>query len=379
MSALEFQRILSLSKYILFQKGASAIVTIRIAVPRSLDLPSALSFSFFLAKAEQADEFLFDFSQTRHLEPFPMLLVSSEIRRLANRFPGTKTSCTNFRHMTYAGHMGFFQAFGLDFGKAPGEANGSRRYLPLKLFRCEQLIQSAVRKGVEVGNELEGESQHMAEMLCGSDSGAVFETLSYSVREMMRNVVEHSKATQFGICAQFWPSMNRVEVAILDRGIGLRKSLENNPHIDASNDKRAINYALMPAVSGKAFKGARRRQRGPWANSGFGLYMTSRICRNGGTFFVASGDTGMLLTKKSEAKRYFDCIFGGTAIRMVVRTDQLADLKDALEVYRNEGYLIQNRYKEIVSIDPSSASLMLSQDFDLSVWDRILAKLKGTR
>ncbi len=107
--------------------------------------------------------------------------------------------------------------------------------------------------------------------------------------------------------------------------------------------------------------------------------MTSRICRNGGTFFVASGDTGMLLTKKSEAKRYFDCIFGGTAIRMVVRTDQLADLKDALEVYRNEGYLIQNRYKEIVSIDPSSASLMLSQDFDLSVWDRILAKLKGTR
>ncbi len=308
-----------------------------------------------------------------------MLLVSSEIQRLVRKFPGTKTACINFDHMTYAGHMGFFQAFGLEYGKAPGEAKGSKRYLPLRIFNCEQLVKDAARKGIEVGDEVEEESKSMAALLCGSDIGPIFETLSYSVREMMRNVVEHSKATQFGICAQFWPSKNKVEVAILDRGIGLQRSLQNNPHLDASNDKRAINYALMPAVSGKAFKGARQKQRGPWANSGFGLYMTSRICRNGGTFFIASGDTGMLLTKKAEAKRYYGCIFEGTAIRMVVRTDQVADLKNALEIYRNEGYLIQNRYKEIVSIDPSSASLMLSEDFDLTVWEKILTKIKGGR
>jgi hypothetical protein len=348
----------------------------QIVVPNSLDLPSALSFSVVLGNAEEASEYVFDFSNTRHVEPFPMLLVSSEIRRLADKFPLSTMGCVNFRHMTYAGHMGFFQAFGLDFGKAPGEANGSKRYIPLTLLQCDQLVKSAVEKGVEVGDEVEENSKHMAAMLCGSDSGAVFDTLSYSVREMIRNVVEHSKAPQIGICAQFWPSKNRVEVAVLDRGIGLRQSLSNNPHLDASTDKRSINYALMPAVSGKAFKGARKKQRGPWANSGFGLYMTSRICRNGGSFFVASGDTGMLLTKKEQAKRYYDCSFVGTAIRMVVRTDQIAELKDALDIYRDEGYKIQRKYKEIVSIDPSSASLMLSEDFDLSVWDRILAKLK---
>lgn len=352
-------------------------MSIKIPVPRSLNLHSALSFSIALSKVQHADEFVFDFSDTQHVEPFPMLLVSSEIQHLVNRFPDTTTRCANFKHMTYAGHMGFFQAFGLEFGKAPGEATGSKRYLPLKIFQCEQLIRSAASKGIEVGDEVEGESKHMAAMLCGRDTGPVFETLSYSVREMMRNVVEHSEAGQFGICAQFWPSKNKVEVAILDRGIGLRASLQNNPHLEASNDKRAINYALMPAVSGKAFKGARQKQRGHWANSGFGLYMTSRICRNGGTFFVATGNTGMLLTKKAEAKRYFDCLFGGTAIRMVVNTDQIADLKDALEIYRNEGYQIQSRYKEIVSIDPSSASLMLSEDFDLTVWERILSKIKG--
>lgn len=350
-----------------------------IPVPSSLDLTSALKFSVALGKLEQADEFVFDFNKTQHVEPFPMLLVSSEIQRLANRFEGTKTACANFKHMTYPGHMGFFQAFGLEFGKAPGAANGNKRYIPMKIFRCDELAKRAAEKGIEVGDEVEGESRHMAAMLCGSDVGPIYDTLTYSVREMVRNVVEHSEANQFGICAQYWPTKNKVEVAILDRGIGLRRSLKNNPHLDASDDKRAINYALMPAVSGKAFKGARTKQRGYWANSGFGLYMTSRICRNGGTFFVASGSTGMLLTKKTEAKRYFNCAFGGTAIRMVVRTDQISDLKDMLDTYRNEGYQIQSRYKEIVNIDPSSASLMLSEDFDLSVWERLLAKLKGGR
>jgi len=348
-----------------------------ISVPPSLDLPSALNFSVALGTLERADEFVFDFNKTRHVEPFPMLLVSSEIQRLVSRFEGTKTACANFKHMTYPAHMGFFKAFGLEFGKAPGEAHGSTHYIPMKLFQCHNLAQKAAKEGIEVGDAVEGESKHMAAMLCGSDVGPLYDTLTYSVREMVRNVVEHSGANQFGICAQYWPTKHRVEVAILDRGIGLRESLKNNPHLDVSDDKRAINYALMPAVSGKAFKGARSKQRGHWANSGFGLYMTSRICRNGGTFFVASGSTGMLLTKKTEAKRYFSCAFGGTAIRMVVRTDQIYDLACMLDTYRKEGYQIQSRYKEIVNIDPSSASLMLSEDFDLSVWERLLAKLKS--
>lgn len=348
-----------------------------IPVPNSLDLPSALAFSSMLSSIEESDEYVFDFAETRNVEPFPMLLVSSQIRRLSDKFSSSRTACANYKHMTYAGHMGFFQAFGLEFGKLPGEAKGSSRYLPLTIYDCETLIKRAAEKGTEVGDEVEEVSKHLAKMLCSED-GAVYDTLAYSLRELMRNVVEHSNAAQFGICAQHWPSKKRVEVAILDRGIGLQASLRHNPHLDVSDDKRAVNYALMPAVSGKAFKGA-RRQRGNWANSGFGLYMTSRICRNGGTFFIASGETGMLITHKSEGKRYFQCAFEGTAVRMVVRTDQIAELKDALEKYRNEGYAIQSQYKEIVHIDPSAASLMLSEDFDLSVWEKLLLKLKGKK
>lgn len=348
----------------------------RIYIPKSLDMSSALQFSLKLKSTKQAERFIFDFSEVGHIEPFGMLLICSELRGLLRRFPDALPAFEKYEHMSYAAHMGLFQAIGLDFGKAPGEARGSARYLPLTIFSCEQLLHKAASLALEVGDVVESESKQLSQMLCGEAEGPVFDTLAYSLREMMRNVVEHSNASQFGVCAQFWPTKNRAEVAIVDRGIGLKKSLESNPHLDASDDKKAINYALMPAVSGKAFKGAKKSTKGHWGNSGFGLYMTSRICRNGGNFFVLSGDTGMMLTAK--AKQYFPSHFPGTAVRLVVKTDQLANLRNTLETYRREGLEIQSKYKEIVSIDPSSASLMLSEDFDLNLWERLLVNLRSS-
>lgn len=350
----------------------------KIAAPTSLTLPEAISFCELIQTLEVEQEYLFDFSRTTGLvEPFGMLMVSSEIRKLIRKHPESKVRCSGFRHMSYAGHMGFFQAFGLDFGKKPGEAAGSKSYIPLTIMRTEEIVDAATRNAREVGEEVDELCARLCETLCATDEGAVFDTLRYSMRELIRNVIEHSEAQQFGFCSQYWPSKGRAEVAILDRGVGLRQSLSLNPHIDASDDKRAINYAMMPAVSGKAFKGARRpRRSSPWNNSGFGLYMTSRICRNGGSFFLGSGEAGMLLTSGKDAKRYFDMRHQGTVIRMRIDTRQVNDLRESLARYRAEGEEIQNKYAEIVNIDPSSASLMLSEDFDLSVWERLLKKLK---
>ena len=306
-----------------------------------------------------------------------MLLISSEIAALRMRFPDASFVCRRHERMTYAAHMGFFQSFGVEFGKQPGQAAGSSNYVPMTILDLEDIEHAAAQRARAIQDEIEDQSRRLAEVLSKSDSGALFDTLVYSMREIMRNVVEHSKSDRLGICAQYWPSKSRVEVAILDRGIGVRESIRHNPHIDASDHKSALNYALMPAVSGTAFKGARRQPKGPWVNSGFGLYMTNRICRNGGNFFIGSGDTGMLLTSKGEGKRYYPSNLVGTAVRMVIRTKEILSLDEALTTYRNEGYEIQRRYAEIVSIDPSAASLMLSRDFDLPLWERLLATVKG--
>lgn len=346
-------------------------------VPETLNAFTAYPFCKHLQSLRPSEEIEFNFGRTRTVEPFGMLLIASELERCVAAHPEARLSCRNFEHMTYAGHMGFFKSFGLDFGRKPGEAIGGRSYIPLTYYRTEILRRDAESTGRDVGDEVESQSKRLAETLVGQDTGDVFETLSYSIREVMRNVVEHAQVDKFGICAQYWPTKGRAEVAIVDRGIGLRESLSPNPHIDASTDKSAINYALMPAVSGKAFKGSRpQRGRGPWINSGFGLYLTSRICRNGGNFFIASGDTGMLLTSGRDGKRYLDTTAVGTAVRLIIRTANIDSLRGSLEKFRNEGFEIQKKYREIVSIDPSSASLMLSQDFDLNLWDRLLAKLK---
>lgn len=348
-----------------------------VKIPSTLTLPTALALSVDLAKIEGARTITAEFGGEGSVEPFAMLMISSELQRAATRNNVDAFRCKNHERMTYAAHMGFFNAFGYQGGpKKPGDPNGSSRHLPVNILRCEELRDEAVSEGTEVGDVIESKARHLAKMLCDADSGDLFDTLSYSIREIIRNVVEHSESEQVGICAQYWPTKSRVEVAIIDRGIGLRKTLQRNPHLDVNNDRSAVNYALMPAVSGRAFKGS-RQQRGPWANSGFGLYMTSRICRNGGNFFVASGNSGMMLTKASEGKSYFPCAYEGTAVRLVIKTDQLGSLSDSLKKYREDGFEFQKKYREIVNINPSAASLMLSRDFDISLWDKIMASLKG--
>ena len=56
--------------------------------------------------------------------------------------------------------------------------------------------------------------------------------------------------------------------------------------------------------------------------------------------------------------------------------DRAAALVRSLERLRADGLQIQSKYAEIVSIDPSSASLMLSDDFVLRGWDRLLTNLR---
>lgn len=290
---------------------------IQFRAPSSLDLSTALAFAQEISSAPDADEYVLDFSRMGHVEPFSMLLISSEFRKLARREHAPRLICSDFKQCTYAAHMGFFRSFDLEHGNAPGQARGSANYLPITIFETRDVEQEAIAQRIEVGNQVESISKRMSAVLSGEDQGDMFDTLAYSIREIIRNVIEHSGAERFGICAQHWPTKKRVEVAILDRGVGLRSSLSRNPYVDVSDDKKALNYALMPAVSGKAFKGSRINAKGTWANSGFGLYMTNRICRNGGNFFVASGTTAMLLTK-GQGKRYFDCCLDGTAVRMVI-------------------------------------------------------------
>jgi hypothetical protein len=162
-------------------------------------------------------------------------------------------------------------------------------------------------------------------------------------------VIEHSESGQFGLCAQYWPEKNKVSLAILDRGIGLRQSLAQNPHLSVLNDIDAVKLAILPGISGKAYQGAKIDDTNIWANSGYGLYMTSQICKLGGSFILTSGSKGIFLSEKHE--RLFDIRSQGTALNLTLNTDKLESLSIMLAKLR-ESDDVKN-----APITPSTASL----------------------
>lgn len=335
-----------------------------IELPRRLTLENTIQFSNTLYNLPDAEEYVLDFLNVGRIEPFGLLFLSSEIQRCCSRNPKRKFSVLNHERKTYAAHMGFFKAFNCDFGKTPGEAAGSTRYLPINILSAEKLLEDAAENYEAVGNFIERQASGMAEILTQANSGHLYDTPTYSIREIVRNVVEHSNANQFGFCAQYWPSYQKVELALLDRGIGIRQGLSANPHLKIENDHEALNYSLMPGISGKAFKGSRKDKNDVWASSGYGLYMTSRLCREGGSFFIASGDTGLYLSEKK--RRYLDTPFKGVALRLLLDTGRLSSLNEMLSRYAKEAVEFRTEFTERNNLAASTASKMLSRDFKKS-------------
>jgi hypothetical protein len=330
-----------------------------ITVPNRLTFETASKFVCLLNRTPlEHDEYVLDFKSVGRVEPFALLYVGSEIQRFDTRLGDRRLSVKNHGHMSYADHMGFFRSFHLN-GASNKQASGAT-YIPITIRNVKKLKEQAFNEGKEVGDVIENSCEELAFMLSRSTSGVLYDTLVYSFREIMRNVVEHSNAGQFAFCSQYWPSYGKVEVAILDRGDGIKKSLKRNPNLNIADDHDALNFALMPGVSGRAFKGA-PKQRGNWANSGFGLYMTSRLARQGGSFFIASGDTGMYL---SEGKRkLLETPLQGVALKLTFNVDRLSELKDSLGRFRDEAVEIASEFSYGKNLEASVASVMLRRDF----------------
>lgn len=305
----------------------------KIEVPSRLIFQNSIDFVKNLRELKPQKEIEFDFSNLTTIDPFSLLLVSSEIQRCRSRLKDSKFIATHFDHCTYPAHMGFFQAFGVNFGKKPGEAKGSSTYIPINIYNAREIRKDARELMINPAELLESKAKEISNILTRNKKGDLNEVLTYCLREIFRNVIEHSDAEQFGFCAQYRPSLNRVSFSIIDRGIGLKKSLSNNPTLELKNDEDAIRASLQPATSGKVYKGQKRKPKGEWANSGYGLFMTSNICKKGGGFFIASGELGYYTSENKE--RILETPFEGTALNLALDTNRIKDLHTMLREIDN--------------------------------------------
>lgn len=332
----------------------------QIKVPCKLSLEHALNFCNNLWELDHSDEYNFDFKHLNFIEPFTMAYVANEIKRFRKTKPNSKFTVSNHEDKSYAAHMGFFKAFGLNYGKEPGEAAGNSRYLPLTKLSIDELQNEAYEAYDDIGNIIESKSRNIAELLTQETNGELVDVLTYSIREIFRNVVEHSGSEVIEYCGQYWPTKKLVELAVLDTGTGIMKGLSSNPYLDIKSENDALNLALLPGISGKMYKGVKKKKNDVWQNSGFGLYMTSRICRDGGDFFIVSNDSSLFLDSASKNK--LKCNYKGVALRLRINISNVSTCSDMLNKYRTEGYDIAKKNGQAI-IEPSVASMMLAKDF----------------
>ena len=304
-----------------------------IRVPKYLTFESTIRFINSFKELNGIKEYIFDFEQLAIIDPFSILFLSSELERFKNKNPESTFHANNFKHCTYAAHMGFFQSFGLDFGKYPGEAKNDNRYIPLKIFSVEEIKNEARELMINPAELLEKSASEISSVLTQKSDENLAEILRYCIREILRNIVEHSNTIQFGFCAQYLPSKNYVTFSVLDRGIGIQKSLSDNPKIIISNDLEAIRESIKPGVSSKIYAGKKNKPKGEWANSGYGLYMTSNICKIGGSFFIASGNIGLKISEMRED--IMNVNIDGTTLNLTISLNQQSNLKRILEELRN--------------------------------------------
>lgn len=148
----------------------------------------------------------------------------------------------------------------------------------------------------------------LARVVSGTSSDTEENRLyNYALREIIRNVFEHSGATECYVCGQRWWD-GKVEIAVIDEGIGIAQSLRKSFELD--NDIDALNMAIKPGVSSTSNI---HESENIYDNSGFGLYVLSQLASSFGWYVLGSGASrliGYQKTKVEESLNFKGTYFG---------------------------------------------------------------------
>lgn len=328
-----------------------------IKVPQ-LNATDTINFCSNLEELGLEKTYTFDFSNTTNYEPFGMLLSSAAIRQFCtnrNLTPEQYKMLPIYnKNFSYAGHMGYFQSAGFPLGKKPGEAPGGATYIPLTKINVEQWVQNSIQAGhyLEQIDIIEAESKSLARVLV-QDNAELCKLFQYLIRESIRNVPEHAGTNEVWICGQYWRnrSGHPAEIAILDEGMGIMQSLcRNRRHREfISSNKEALEWSIKPGVSASFDPSKGDNGNNPNANSGYGLYIISEICRMTGGRFILLSETDCLdVSPHSRYNRISN--FHGTAMAIRINTDGIHKYQEVIDTARKQGEetakTIKNAFKQ---------------------------------
>lgn len=321
--------------------------------PQELNFRSSIKFCNELDILPKSDQYIFDWGNMNFVEPFGMLLIGAKIRQLMAKYPSSEYLDRDFKGNSYAANMGFFKSILQNYGKAPGELRGNINYIPINSINVADIQKKSFEGREHVVDTIEREALKISQVLCKKDDG-ILDVLTYSIREIMRNVIEHSQSDKIWYAGQSWDYKNRVEISILDEGIGIQKSLEKNKRLNIKSAEDALLLSLEPGISSKSVN---KKSNDPYQNSGFGLYMTSGICKEGGDFVIGSCNKACGTNQRGTA--FGDLKFQGTIIRMRLIVSKIPELKEIQSKLIKEGETIAKKNSKQSILSASKISRLL--------------------
>lgn len=232
------------------------------------------------------------------------------------------------------------------------------------IFNVKNLEEESYSKLEYVGETIEKKSKEILEKYNFQIKYKNF--YAYLMREIMRNVVEHSKAKEFSLYL-YSNSEGEFGFRVIDSGIGLKKSLETNPNYLPKDNMTALAFAIRPGITRSFKKDPLRSDE--WQNSGFGLYMVSNIVDSiQGRFELGTGS--IKLVYKDGQAEYNPNIFskgkrGGTEVLCIFNTRIKMNTSDIIKTISqrgNEYIKSSERFSEYATIKTASkASVLIEQ------------------
>jgi hypothetical protein len=330
-------------------KIARKFSMIEVRVPCAND--NFLRFGTDLAALPEVEEVHFDFSTVSFATPGWMISIGGALRQFREDRSTVRRKAINYKKLTYPAHAGFFQFFGMKFGNELNTANSSERFIPITPLLVEEIKDEAIEQMEHHGDTIQRSSEELIGVLLQSRDTPAFQGLAYAMREMIRNVVEHSASPDLAYAAQYWPGTGKAEIAITDRGMGLAKSLSSNPKIGSIDDEQALDLAVQAGVSSKTWR--KQRSQSVWANSGYGLYMVKGLCvASGGALSIASGSLARTWSRRGTTET--DVNVAGTTVILQLNSHNLKDINLELRKLRDQAS----------SGKPSTASMSLNPSKD---------------
>lgn len=299
-----------------------------IYLPKNINFETTAIFFKQLENNFLTEDVYIDINQLQFSTPTSMLIIGSKLKawRAARESKQLRTGfkkVINSEAISYLRHLGFFDFIGSkkNVGKKMGEAFGSETYVPIikiekpKFDTLDNWYESIISSVRGLANVLAGTKHDTEE----------HRFYLYALREIVRNVFEHSQVDECFISGQRWGN-GKVEIAIVDEGIGLLASLNRSHKL--CNEEDAIRLAIKPGVSATNDITVAENI---YDNSGYGLYVLSEVVANFGCFTLGSGSKRLISTLEKQSIDTLE--FNGTYVGLELNKapKQFSDiLKDVI-------------------------------------------------